>query len=80
MFIDCLYTTYLLTLEHLKPLTWTGSIYGLFPLIFNRPGVAGAVQQTPPSLIKKKYRYIFFFLEVVELVGGGSVINGAYPD
>ena len=37
-----------------------------FLILVNRPGVTGAVLQTPLD-------------KVVELVGCGSVINGAYP-
>ena len=76
-------------------------------LVICRPGVAGAVLQTPPLLInsftqtvrarKLKFRenvhppprvacqvsgvrvFFFFSYKVVGLVGGWSVINGAYP-
>ena len=54
-------------------------------MLFNRPGVAADVLQSPLSIKshvkkKKKRRKKLFFKKLdnrVELVGGGSVINGA---
>ena len=70
-------------------------------ILFNRPGVAGAVLQTASSLIYSLIQSLILFLQSatapkvniftralllqefllkgVELVGGGSVINGTYP-
>ena len=53
--------------------------------IFNRHGVAGAVLQSPRVTclsffyLKKLIKFTIKNGKGVELVGGGSVINGAYP-
>ena len=63
--------------------------------VFNRPGVAGAVLQTPLLKINSlgesvrsgatchmsrvTCNYFLFFLHLLELVVGASDINGAHP-
>ena len=46
-----LHTALLASLSAASPSSQVGSLVVLFVFLFNRPGVAGAVLQTPPSLI-----------------------------
>ena len=50
--------------------------------VFNRPGVASCQVSGVRCQVSLFYWYYYFFslfYEVSKLVGGGSVINGAYP-